>query len=215
MSALLAAVGYGLGACTTISDQPLPNLVGVIQHGSGAVVGVGDASSLYGSGFRLAGYPFVVTAAHVVKPITGATFVKWRGKEFEARIVAVDEATDLAIIEIGGTAPLPGIPLAALDTPLPPGEWIVVLGCPFGAAPTATTGIISAKPGAVLKPPTLVDRIQLNATVNSGNSGGPVLNLRGQVVGVANATIPGGHGLSFATPADSIRKLLNTIGRKP
>jgi serine protease Do len=214
-AALLAATACGMEGCTPMPSQPLPDLVQPIRSSSGAVVGVGDTTTLYGSGFRLAGTSFVITAAHVAKQLTTAALIKWQGRDFPARVRTVDDEADLAIIEIDGNSPIPGIPLAEADRELTPGEWIVVLGCPFGAAPTATTGIVSASPGAILKPATLVSRIQLNAAVNPGNSGGPVINLRGEVVAVANATIPGGHGLSFATPAKAILGLVNDIGRKP
>ena len=71
----------------------------------------------------------------------------------------------------------------------------------------ATAGIVSAVPGAITTP-AFVEKIQINAAVNPGNSGGPGLQLRGEVVGVASSLVPGGQGLAFATPAAAIERLL-------
>ena len=201
-------------ACSTTTVHEPPSLVAVIADASPAVVAIGDDKTIFGSGFRLAGTQFVATAAHVVMPLKGAPEVKWREQHWTAQVVAVDESADVAVIEMQGDVPMPGLTLSPPRAPLAPGEWIVVLGCPFGSTATATTGIVSGTPGAILEPVSLRTRIQLNAAVNPGNSGGPVLNMRREVVGIANAMIPGGFGLGFAVPADAIRALIEKAGRK-
>jgi len=193
----------------------LPDLQALVQHSAPAVVGIADdrpqaqtgQPGVLGSGFRIAGTPLVATAAHVVAVLAGPPVVVWQGQRWPARLLRLDEASDLALLAIDDAAPMPGLTLAAADTAVP-GQWVLVLGCPFGTQPTATVGIVSALPGAVLQPAVLRQRLQLNAAVNPGNSGGPVLGLDGRVIAVANATVPGGYGLGFAVPVAALRDLL-------
>lgn len=195
-------------ACAGTPAQEPASLVRVIADTAPAVVAIGDGKTLFGSGFRVQPSGRIVSAAHVLKGLQGPPEVRWNGQRFAAHIVALDEIGDVGIIALDAAAPIPGLRLQPSDAIAPPGEWIVVLGCPFGAETTATTGIVSARPGAVLEPASLRARIQLNAAVNPGNSGGPVLNLRGEVIAIANATIPGGFGLGFAIPAAAARALI-------
>lgn len=204
-----------LTACNPQSPNRPPEFVSVIGRASPAIVAIGDNQGLHGSGFRIEGSRLIVTAAHVVNSLTGNPFVAWEGHHLTARLVRVNADSDLALLELSDDAPMPGLTLAKSAVPPMPGEWIIVLGCPFGARSTATVGIVSATPGAVLEPAELRTRMQLNAAVNPGNSGGPVLNLEGFVVGVANATIPGGFGLGFAIPASAVENLLAEENRGP
>ncbi len=176
-------------------------------------MGVGDAHGLLGSGFRIHGTRFVATAAHVLRSLQGAPVIRWDSRPWPARVVRIDDDADLALLEINTDAPMPGLVLST--QPVLAGQWVLVLGCPFGAGPTATTGIVSALPGAVLEPEALARRMQLNAAVNPGNSGGPVLGLDGQVIGLANATIPGGYGLGFAVPVAALAALLRQLPSTP
>lgn len=207
-SGLAFALCLSLAACTTPSVGPRADFVEVIRHAAPAVVAIRDARGLQGSGFRLADTRLVVTAAHTLVAAQGEPGIVWNEHTWPAAIRTVDQSSDLALLEIPADAPMPGLRLADDAAPLAEGEWIVVLGRPFGARPTATVGIVSALPGAVTAPEFLRTRLQLNAAVNPGNSGGPVLNLDGRVIGVANATIPGGHGLGFASPAQAVRAML-------
>lgn len=207
LASLLAVLA--LGACAVAPSQLGPDtLIDLVQRSAPAVVGIGDANGVLGSGFRIQNTRLIVTAAHVVQALTGPPSVAWNNRHWPARLAKLDVLADLALLEIDADAPMPGLALAGAAPALAPGQWIVVLGCPFGAGPTATMGIVSALPGAVLLPAMLKDRIQLNAAINPGNSGGPVVNLAGQVVGVANATVPGGYGLGFAVPAAALLPLL-------
>lgn len=187
----------------------------MIGRASPAIVAIGDDQGLHGSGFRIEKSRLVVTAAHVVNPLKGNSFIAWEGRHWSARLVRVNADSDLALLELSDDAPMPGLTIDKSAEPPMPGEWIIVLGCPFGARSTATVGIVSGAPGAVLEPAELRTRMQLNAAVNPGNSGGPVLNLEGLVVGVANATIPGGFGLGFAIPASAVENLLDEKNRGP
>ncbi len=211
--AWVLAAGLVLGACATpqavLPDASAPlALTGLIARTSPAVVAVGDGRGAMGSGFRIEGSRFIVTAAHTLASLAGPPQVLWNRSAWKARLVRTDAANDLALVELEADAPMPGLGLDLRLEAQAPGEWVLVLGCPFGALPTATLGIVSARPGAVLEPAALQSRLQLNAAINPGNSGGPVVNLQGRVIGVANATVPGGYGLGFAVPAQAVANLL-------
>jgi serine protease Do len=217
-----AAAGLlcGLVACTQPPTQDArtadrPSLAELVRVSSLAVVGIGAGSAqaehegvqVVGSGFRLHGTGLVATAAHVVSALRGPALVVWNGRHWPARVVRVDGVADLALLEVDAAAPMPGLVLSSARDAAP-GDWVLVLGCPFGTLPTATMGIVSALPGAVLRPEALRQRMQLNAAVNPGNSGGPVIGLDGKVIAVANATVSGGYGLGFAVPVAALSRLL-------
>jgi S1-C subfamily serine protease len=105
------------------------------------------------------------------------------------------------------------VPLRLAANPPQVGEWIVVLGNPFGAGTTATAGIISAAPGAITANAQLARQVQINASVNPGNSGGPVCNRAGDVVGATTTLVAAGQGIAFATSAATIRAFLTSLGK--
>ena len=200
VSALVVATG-----CATMGAAQVPDFVTTIERASPAVVAIVGGSQTLGSGFVVAANR-VVTAAHVTRAARGPLSIIVAAKKIDARLLRSDERTDLALLEVtGGTLPAP---LSLSQTPPRVGEWVVVLGNPFGGGITATAGIVSAMPGAITATPELAGRLQINAAVNPGNSGGPILNLRGDVIAVASALLPGGQGLAFATPASAARDLL-------
>jgi serine protease Do len=163
-----------------------------------------------GSGFLSRG-GLVVTAAHVVQGAGAAVAVRSSAGRQPARVIATDQARDLALLEVQGQqAPAVLLPLAT--SPPKVGEWIIVLGNPFGAGLVATAGIVSGAPGAIATA-AFSEKLQINAAVNPGNSGGPVCNLRGEVVAVASSLVPGGQGIAFATPAAAVDRLLVSTGR--
>ena len=210
-----ALVACGLvGACAGAPQQGLPELTGTIEAVSPAAVGIVLGGAVRGSGFRLAGTRLVATAAHVLgtaaRPAAAgdAVVVRAGGRDSAAHVLRVNAVSDLALVELDAESGIPGLRLAPAGQGPRRGEWILVIGCPFGAEPTATVGIISALPGAIEEPARLKGLVQLNAAVNPGNSGGPVVNLRGEVVGVAYGSIPGGFGLGFAAPASELRALI-------
>jgi S1-C subfamily serine protease len=181
-----------------------PDFVALIERATPALVAIAGAKQTLGSGFFVRPN-LVVTAAHVAQGAGSTIVVVTPTGRRPARAIATEAALDLALLEVSGaaTATLP------LATAVPKvGEWIVVLGNPFGAGVTATAGIVSAAPGTITATPSLANKLQINAAVNPGNSGGPVCNLRGEVVAVASALVPGGQGIAFATPATALERLL-------
>jgi serine protease Do len=157
-----------------------------------------------GSGFIVAADGYVITNAHVVEGPQGQEIVVRLAdrREFPARVVGADRLTDIALLKIEAQ----GLPRVRIGDPrsLEPGEWVAAVGSPFGFERSITAGIVSAV-ARTLPEDTFVAFIQTDVAVNPGNSGGPLFNLRGEVVGV-NSLIysdSGGFmGLSLAVPID-------------
>jgi serine protease Do len=156
-----------------------------------------------GSGFIVSPDGYIVTNAHVVDGANEVTVRLTDRREFTAKVIGTDKRTDIALIKIDAKGNLPALDLSNPPAPRQ-GEWVVAIGSPFGFENSISAGIVSgvhrALPGGQMTP-----FIQTDVAVNPGNSGGPLLNAAGQVVGV-NSQIysrSGGYmGLSFAIPAD-------------
>jgi serine protease Do len=155
-----------------------------------------------GSGFVVESSGYIVTNAHLIGDGTEIRVRLADRREYEARLVGADAASDIALVKIEAD----GLPVARLGDPakLRPGEWVAAIGAPFGLERSVTAGIVSAL-RRTLPEESFVPFIQTDVAVNPGNSGGPLFNLRGEVVGV-NSVIysdTGGYmGLSFAIPID-------------
>jgi len=155
-----------------------------------------------GSGFVVSPDGYIMTNAHVVDNATEVTVRFTDRREYSAKVIGIDERTDVAVLKIEAE----GLPYVRLGDPegLKVGEWVVAIGSPFGFENSVTAGIVSAKsrslPGDAYTP-----FIQTDVAVNPGNSGGPLFNLKGEVVGI-NSQIysrTGGYqGVSFAIPID-------------
>jgi serine protease Do len=155
-----------------------------------------------GSGFIVSSDGLILTNAHVVAGADKVTVKLLDRREFEAKVIGQDEATDVAVLKIEAKG-LPAVTLAPADS-VQVGEWVVAIGAPFGFDNSVTAGIVSAK-GRNLPDDNYVPFIQTDVAVNPGNSGGPLFNLAGEVVGI-NSQIysrSGGYqGVSFAIPID-------------
>jgi serine protease Do len=155
-----------------------------------------------GSGFIVSPDGVILTNAHVVDDAQKVTVKLTDRREFEAKVIGSDAKSDVAVLKIDAK----NLPVVKLGDPrsLAVGEWVVAIGSPFGFENSVTAGIVSAK-GRNLPDDSYVPFIQTDVAVNPGNSGGPLFNLRGEVVGV-NSQIysrSGGYeGLSFAIPID-------------
>jgi len=169
-----------------------------------------------GSGFIISADGYLLTNAHVVDGADEITVRLTDKREFKAKVIGADKRTDVALIKIEAA----GLPVVKLGDPnkLKVGEWVLAIGSPFGFDNTVTAGIVSGK-GRSLPQENLVPFIQTDAAVNPGNSGGPLFNLRGEVVGI-NSQIysrTGGYmGLSFAIPIDlalDVQSQLRSTGR--
>ena len=155
-----------------------------------------------GSGFILSPDGFVMTNAHVVDGASTVTVKLTDKREFTAKVIGRDRPSDVAVLKISAE----NLPIVKLDPAddVKVGEWVIAIGSPFGFENSATSGIVSAK-SRTLPGGSYVPFIQTDVAVNPGNSGGPLFNMKGEVVGI-NSQIyshTGGYqGLSFAIPID-------------
>jgi serine protease Do len=133
------------------------------------------------------------------------------GTEKVAKVVGTDEKTDLAVVKLDGETDLPFVKLA--DTEVRVGEWVVAVGNPFGLGGTVTAGIVSAR-GRDIAGSSYGDFLQIDAAVNTGNSGGPDFNMNGEVVGVNTAIFSpngGNVGIAFAIPASVVKQVTSQL----
>ena len=162
-----------------------------------------------GSGFILTTDGFVMTNAHVIKDADEVVVTLTDKREFKARLIGVDERTDVAVVKIDATG-LPAVKIGDMNR-LRVGEWVMAIGSPFGLENSVTAGIVSAKQRDTGD---YLPFIQTDVAINPGNSGGPLINLRGEVVGI-NSQIysrSGGFmGISFAIPIDEAIRVSESL----
>jgi serine protease Do len=164
-----------------------------------------------GSGFIVSPDGLILTNAHVVQGADEVTVKLTDRREFRAKVLGSDPVTDVAVIKIEARN-LPVVRVGNVDD-VNVGDWVLAIGSPYGLENTATAGIVSAK-GRSLPDDTSVPFIQTDVAVNPGNSGGPLFNARGEVVGINSQiyTRTGGYqGLSFAIPIDVATKIKDEI----
>ena len=161
-----------------------------------------------GSGFIIGSEGIILTNAHVVESAKKIIVKLSDKREFEARVIGKDLPTDIALLEIGVSETLPTIGLGDSDQ-VEVGEWVMAVGNPFGLENSVSSGIVSGKGRHIGE---VYDRlIQTDAPLNPGSSGGPLINLSGQVVGINKAIVSetgGSIGISFATPINSVKEIL-------
>ena len=173
-------------------------------------------SQSLGSGFVISSDGYILTNAHVVDAAEEINVKLNDKREFKAKVIGADRRTDIALLKIDAS----GLQAVRVGDPnrLKVGEWVVAIGSPFGFENTVTAGIVSAK-GRSLPQENFVPFIQTDVAVNPGNSGGPLFNLKGEVVGINSqiySRTGGFMGLSFAIPIDvanDIAQQLRTGGK--
>ncbi|MGB6240849.1 MAG: DegQ family serine endoprotease [Castellaniella sp.] len=162
-----------------------------------------------GSGFILSGDGYVLTNNHVVDNSNGIFVTMTNGKEYKAKVIGTDARTDIALLKIDATGLKP-LPIGDSDK-LKKGQWVLAIGSPFGLDSTVTAGIVSAinrDTGDYLP------FIQTDVAVNPGNSGGPLINLQGQVVGINSQIVSrsgGFMGISLAIPIDEVMRVVDQL----
>ena len=170
-----------------------------------------------GSGFIVDASGIIVTSHHVVKGADAVTVTLQDGRKLEAEVVGVDPKTDLALIEVDAGESLPVVEFGDSDRTRV-GDWVVAVGNPFGLGGTVTAGIVSGRGRDIGSGP-YDDFLQIDAPINRGNSGGPLFDRSGRVVGVNTAIFSptgGNVGIGFAIPAnvaESVVESLRTDGR--
>jgi serine protease Do len=162
-----------------------------------------------GSGFIYSADGYVLTNAHVVADADEVTVTLTDKREFKAKVMGSDQRTDIAVLKLEA-AGLPKVMIGDSDK-LKVGEWVMAIGSPFGLENTVTAGIVSAKTRETGE---FVPFIQTDAAVNVGNSGGPLFNARGEVVGINSQIFSDGGGyigISFAIPINTAVETANQI----
>ena len=170
-----------------------------------------EARSL-GSGFVISKDGYVVTNNHVVEKATEIMVTLQDGRELEADLVGTDPQTDLAVLRIREKGTYPYVSFGS-SRELRKGDWVVALGNPFGLGGTATAGILSAD-GRDIGAGPYTDFLQIDASINRGNSGGPTFDLYGNVVGVNTAIFSptgGSVGIGFAIPAELANEVTQAL----
>src|SRR5215467_13573471 len=164
-----------------------------------------------GSGVIIRADGYLVTNEHVVADAERIQVKLADGRRFEGRLVGKDERVDLALVKIEAT----GLPVAALgdSNKLRVGEFVLALGQPFGLEQSVSFGIVSRKGAPLLVAAPGFDFIQTDATVNPGNSGGPLVNMAGEVIGINSMAARNGT-IGFAIPINLVKGLLPQLASK-
>ncbi len=177
---------------------------GAVPHGPVPEQGMG-------SGFIVSPDGLILTNAHVIDDATEVTVKLTDKREFRAKVIGSDKPSDVAVLKINATG-LPTVKLGS-STKEKVGEWVLAIGSPFGFENSVTAGIVSAKARS-LPDGTYIPFIQTDVAVNPGNSGGPLFNMKGEVIGINSQifTHTGGYqGLSFAVPIDLAVKVKSQL----
>ncbi|MDB5705409.1 MAG: protease, partial [Sphingomonas bacterium] len=196
---------------------PLGDLFGGMQGQGGGAPVTREAQSL-GSGFIISADGYVVTNNHVIAPgAKGATVESIRviltdRKEYTAKLIGRDQSSDLALLKIDAT----GLPFVKFgdSTRARVGDWVVAIGNPFGLGSTVTAGIVSALHRVTGQGGAYDRFIQTDASINQGNSGGPMFDLGGNVIGINSQILSptgGNVGIGFAIPAEEAKPIIDTL----
>lgn len=165
-----------------------------------------------GSGFIVDSRGMVVTNNHVIEGGDSITVVLSNGEEYDAIVIGTDPSTDLAVLRIDAGYGLPTVPWGNSDN-VDVGDWAIAIGNPFGLGSSVTAGIVSAR-GRNIRSGPYDDFLQVDAPINRGNSGGPLFNDRGQVIGVNTAIYSpsgGNVGIGFAIPANQAARIVEDL----
>lgn len=171
-----------------------------------------------GSGFIVDPKGYILTNQHVVQGATRITVRLQTGEEFRGEIVGIDEETDIAVIKVKTDKDLPTVRLGDSST-AQVGDWVLAIGSPFGLDQTVTAGIISKLQRETPYFTSFQQFLQTDAAINRGNSGGPLVNMRGEVIGINSqiATSTGDYnGIGFALPAneaDFVYRQIVSVGK--
>jgi serine protease Do len=168
-----------------------------------------------GSGFVIDPSGYIVTNNHVIESATDIQVTTTDGTDYPAKLIGADSKTDLALLKIEPKKPLTAVQFGDSDKARV-GDWVLAIGNPFGLGGTVTTGIISARSRDIHEGP-FDDFLQIDASINQGNSGGPTFNMNGEVVGINTAIFSpsgGSVGIGFAIPSNLAKPILAELKDK-
>ena len=165
-----------------------------------------------GSGFLVSSDGYILTNTHVINDAQEIKITLSDGREFQARIIGQDPNTDVAVVKIEAE----GLPFLRLgdSTDVEQGMWVVAIGNPLGLQATLTVGVLSAKGRNNLNITRFEDYLQVDAAINRGNSGGPLLNTHGEVIGINTAIANNATGIGFAIPSNMAQHVMDQLIEK-
>ena len=210
-------VAANAGAANPFAGTPFEGLFGG-GGGEGAGPQTREAQSL-GSGFIVSADGYVVTNNHVVTPegqgsvVESITVTLPDGNEYPAKLIGKDAASDLAVLKITAGKPLPFVKFGD-SSAARVGDWVIAIGNPFGLGGTVTAGIISAVYRNIGSGGAYDRYLQTDASINQGNSGGPMFDMKGQVIGINRAIFSpsgGSVGIGFAIPAEIASPIVDRL----
>src|SRR3954466_10201135 len=187
------------------------------QGGQGGPGGQGDSprqrrSNSLGSGFVIDPSGIVVTNNHVIGDANEINVIFADGQRLKAEIIGKDSKIDLAVLRVKPEKPLKAVPFGNSDK-MRPGDWVTAIGHPFGLGGSVTAGIVSAR-GRNIESGPYDNYIQTDASINKGNSGGPLFNMNGEVIGINTAILSptgGSVGIGFAVPASTAVPIIDQL----
>lgn len=168
-------------------------------------------SSALGSGFVISEDGFVVTNNHVIEGADEITIEFFSGDELKAEVIGTDPNTDIALLKVTADAPLPFVKFGDSDAARV-GDWVIAMGNPLGQGFSVSAGIVSARNRALSG--TYDDYIQTDAAINRGNSGGPLFNMDGDVIGVNTAILSpngGSIGIGFSMASNVVTRVVDQL----
>jgi putative serine protease PepD len=210
-----ATTGLSINAIYQRTYQGVVDIT-VEDSGGFSPFGGSGTSQAEGSGFVYDEQGDIITNQHVITGATKITVTLWNGKPYKAKLVGTDSSTDLAVVRISAPSSMLHPLTLANSTNVQVGDPVIAIGSPFGLSETVTSGIVSALHRTMNAPNryTIGNSIQTDAPINHGNSGGPLINAAGQVIGV-NAQIQsdggGSNGVGFAIPSNTVSSVIAQI----
>lgn len=200
-----------------VYENNAQSVVAVSSTVQSTVYGQTREGTSSGSGFIISTDGYVVTNCHVVEGATAVTVTVSTGDEYEATIIGSDSVNDVALLKVEASG-LPAVKIGSSDK-LAIGDMVCAIGNPLGSlTATLTVGYVSGKDRQVTTDNSTINMIQTDAAINSGNSGGPLFNMYGEVVGITSAKYSGTtssgasiEGISFAIPIDDVMSIISDL----
>ena len=200
-----------------VYENNAQSVVAVSSTVQSTVYGQTREGTSSGSGFIISADGYVVTNYHVVEGATAVTVTVSAGDEYEATIIGSDSVNDVALLKVDASG-LPAVKIGSSDK-LAIGDMVCAIGNPLGSlTATLTVGYVSGKDRQVTTDNSTINMIQTDAAINSGNSGGPLFNMYGEVVGITSAKYSGTtssgasiEGISFAIPIDDVMSIISDL----
>ena len=189
--------------------SPVEDLFNNRPHGEGSPRS--RRSSALGSGFVISEDGYVVTNNHVIEGADEILIEFFSGEELPAKVIGTDPKTDIALLKVETDQPLPFVPFGNSDVSRV-GDWVIAMGNPLGQGFSVSAGIVSARNRALSG--TYDDYIQTDAAINRGNSGGPLFNMDGEVIGVNTAILSpngGSIGIGFSMASNVVTRVVDQL----